>query len=879
MPSSDPLRFVVDGTDREVHVQPEVPLLQVLRNDLGLRGVRTGCTIGECGACRVHVDGEAVASCLTPVGEVVDRDVTTPAGLGGPDDPHPVQQAFLDEQAAQCGYCVNGMIMSVAARVAQAPVPDVDALREVLDEHICRCGTHHRLLRAAARAAGVDPAPDGGVRCARPPEASHPVAPPPIVDHEPDVTRWLEVEPGDVVVAHPGKVELGQGLRTALTQVVASQLGIETTHVRIATTSTTRSPDQGQTSGSFSIEHAGTALGMAAVALRRELLARAATRLDVPVDRLAVRTDATIEADGHVVGFHELVADAPLRTRITADDHPAWDRAPLGEPVAREDLRRKLTGAAAYVQDLAPDGMLHARAMLPPAEDAVLDDLDTSSAESLPGVVTVVRHGRVALAVAEREDQAIRAAARLRADARWHVPASRPLHDAPALLRDLEGETYVREHGDGVAEALATPTHTATYTRPYQAHGPVAPSAAVATADADHVDVTCHSQGIHPLRRELAALLDLPEDAVDVRHEDGPGCYGFTCSDDAAAFAVIAARAVAGRPVRFQFTVDQEFAWDPHGPAMSSELAARLDDGRVTAWRHRGVSDTHSTRPNGDGDRLMAAWLGPDGGPRPWVGWGEPGLRNALPPYRLGAVEVVSSEVRGPVRTGPLRSLGAFHNVFAVESFMDELAELAGRDPVAFRLDHLDDPRARDVLEAVAAHVGWESRVGPSGRGAGVSVARYKDTKGYGAVVAEVAVDPEHGSIRVERITIACDVGTVVNADGLRNQLEGGVLQGLSRTMHERLTPDGTTVVEQDWTSYGTLRFRDVPHVEVVLLDRPGAPPLGAGEVATPLVPAAIANAVDDAVGIRMRELPIGSQALQQRLLEMGEEEAQRVLV
>ena len=183
------------------------------------------------------------------------------------------------------------------------------------------------------------------------------------------------------------------------------------------------------------------------------------------------------------------------------------------------------------------------------------------------------------------------------------------------------------------------------------------------------------------------------------------------------------------------------------------------------------------------------------------------------------------------------------------------------------------------MLEAVAAHVGWESRVGPSGRGAGVSVARYKDTKGYGAVVAEVAVDPEHGSIRVERITIACDVGTVVNADGLRNQLEGGVLQGLSRTMHERLTPDGTTVVEQDWTSYGTLRFRDVPHVEVVLLDRPGAPPLGAGEVATPLVPAAIANAVDDAVGIRMRELPIGSQALQQRLLEMGEEEAQRVLV
>lgn len=874
------ITLLVNGRAHTVEVAPTTPLMYVLRNDLGCKGVRAGCAIGECGACRVIIDGTSTPTCITPVSEAVGTRIVTPEGLGGPQTPHPVQQAFLDEQAGQCGYCVNGMIMSIAALVDDDEV-DRGAVRAALDAHLCRCGTHHRMLRAGCRAAGLPPDERTCEVIATDVETPCRAAPTPdAVRDAPRIDQWLEVADDGAVVARPGKVELGQGLRTALAQIVAGQLRLPVDRVQVRSATTGVAPDQGQTSGSFSIEHAGVALGMAAAAMRRVLVERAANALDSPADTLEVVDGEVRSSTGEArVSFVELRALGPVTGRIEDGDLPRWDTPLLGTPVPREDLRTKLTGAPAYLQDVALGGMLHARAFLPPTVDAEPEGLDLEQVRALPGVVQVVHEGRIVLVVAVREEQAIRAIARLSNHVRWRPGTELDERDTERLLRGLPPTEHVRRRDEGAISVLSgRPTLTASFAKPYQAHGPMSPSAAVAVERDGVLRVLSHTQGIYPLRRELASLLGLDEAEIVVEHVDGPGCYGLTTSDDAAALAAIAARAVPGRPVRLQFSIADEFTWDPHGPGMVADLAATLDDGgRIAAWRHRGISDSHSTRANGSGDRLMAAWLGPHRVERPWVGLGEPSLRNALPPYEIPALDVSSDEVRGPLRTGPLRSLGAFFNVFAVESFMDELAEAAGRDPVAFRLDHLGDERARDVIEVAADRAGWQPRTGPSGRGLGIAFARYKDTKGYAATVAEVDVDADAGTFRVSRLVLACDAGVVVNADGLCNQLEGGLLQGLSRTLYEELRLAATGVREQDWTTYATLRFPDVPRLDVVLLNRSSCPPLGAGEVATPLVPAAVANALDDAVGIRLRRLPLTPSGLQQRLLEMGDDEMRRV--
>lgn len=877
----------VNGQRHRVEADPTTMLMYVLRNDLGLKGVRVGCSIGECGACRVIIDGESVPSCQTPLSEVNGARITTPEGLGGPDAPHPIQQAFLDEQAGQCGYCVNGMIISVAARLAKDIAVDSDALRETLGEHLCRCGTHVRMLRAACRAAGL-PVKGYDVRDVVSEQGAGGSEPgadfdlPEAVTAQPEIRRWVELGADGEVHFYPGKVELGQGLRTAFTQIVASQFGVPLDRVHACVTTTERSPDQGQTSGTFSIEHGGTALAMAARGLRRVLARRAGERMGVPPEEVELDAEGALERrSGQRLSFAELAAMGPTDDQILATDRPEWAACPLGEPVRRDDLRRKLTGAPAYIQDLALPGMLHARAVLPPRYDGEPVNFDADFARGLRGVVEVVQDGRLVLVVAEREELAIRAQERIALRMRWRHGDGIAERDVERLLRSLPAEEYIRRRDDDVEELLGSlRSHTATYVKPYQAHGPMSPSAAVAVAESDSLRIWTHSQGIYPLRREIAAFFGIAEGQLTVEHVDGPGCYGLNCSDDAALLAAIAARSTPGRPVRLHLSIQEEFGWDPYGPGMVGDLHAALDEeGSVKAWKYHVISDSHSTRANGAGDRLLAAWLGSRNLERPWVGLGEPSARNAWPLYDIPSMDVTARGVRGPLRTGPLRSLGAFFNVFATESFMDELAELAGRDPVEFRLQHLRDERAARVLELAAERVGWDPHVGPSGRGLGVALARYKDTKAYAAVVAEVEVDPEQATFRVPRVVVACDAGTIVNADGLRNQLEGGVVQGLSRTLHEELHLAEDGVRERDWTTYHSLGFAEAPEVDVILVERPGYPPLGVGEVVTPQVPAAVANALDDALGIRMRQLPFTPESLEKRILELDEEESHRVLL
>ncbi|GAB3424964.1 molybdopterin-dependent oxidoreductase [Flindersiella endophytica] len=851
------VRLHVNGEDAELTtVDPETPLVYALRNDLGLRGVRPGCAIGECGACVVLADGRPIRSCQTPLSAVAEARITTPEGLGTSEHPHPVQQAFLGEQAAQCGYCINGMIMTTASLVGSdaAAAPGEDDIQRALAEHICRCGTQHRVLRAIRRLCGKDEppcttvvqAPPLGEQQAEATSANDSI--PRAIESFPNVEQWLRPTHDGRIEVLSGRVELGQGIRTALAQVVATELGLPVEQVVVRSAATDETPDEGYTAGSMSMELGGAALARAAAAYRRLLEAG------------------------------ETYPSGP----ILPSDRPSWAGPPAAVP--RSDLADKLTGSGAYLHDLSLPGMLHARTLLPPTYDARPASLDLEAGRALPGVVDIVHEDGLVLVLAEREEQAVRAVASLRRSATWNDPGLPPTVTRTGL-RDLESVPQpVASEGD-VDTALAQGRQlSAAYSKPYEAHASMAPSAAVAQYGPDGITVWTHNQGVFPLRRELAALLGEPEKKLIVRHIDGPGCYGHNGADDAAGFAVLAARAAGGRPVRFQFSLQDEFGWEPYGAPMLADMSAALSsDGRITGWRHVVRTGPHGSRPNGSGDRLIVSWLR-GAVERTWpAGGGEGGVRSANPIYDLPAREVRGEYVRGALRTSSLRSLGAYLNQFAIESFMDELAEAAGADPVEFRRAHLRDERALAVLDAVVRAANWRPRVGPggaggaSGVGQGVAVARYKGAKAYVAQVAEVEVDTETGVIAVRRVVTACDAGGVVNPDGLANQLEGGTLQGLSRALHEEVRASASGIETVDWTSYPVLRFAEVPRLETIVLDRPGFPPLGAGEVTTPAIPAALANAVDDAIGVRFRDLPLTPERLRARLEALTEDELSRV--
>jgi CO/xanthine dehydrogenase Mo-binding subunit/aerobic-type carbon monoxide dehydrogenase small subunit (CoxS/CutS family) len=858
-------------------------LLSVLREELGMLGTRAGCGIGECGACTVLSDGKAVRSCITPLGSVAGTQITTPEGLGTADSPGAVQRAFLQEQAAQCGYCINGIIMRTQS-LRNEPAGDEAAFLTALDEHICRCGTHLRILRAARRVLGLssqaettaaDRSGDGDVVRREPQDtATQPAAPLPVGSNVSDRLRLLDDGRVEVLV---GKVELGQGIRAAFAQVVAAGLGVPVHRVVVRHASTADAPDDGYTSGSGSLEDAGVPLAAATVAFRRLLLARAARDLGAATAGMRIDVDRVLAQDGQALTLADLAARGGVAGRVEANDVPDWGLPPLGVDVPRADLPVKLTGEPAYVHDMVLPGMLHARVLLPPSYEAVLADCDLRAVTALPGVVEVHRDGNFVLVLAERSYQAVQAVSRLARTCRWDDPGLRS--DGTAWLQGPPTDTHAPRE-DPVPE-LDDPTATivtATFSKPYEAHAPVAPSSAVAIDEDGHLSVWTHSQGIFALRAELSTMLGIDESSVTVHHRDGPGCYGHNAADDAAAFAALAARRVSGRAVRFHFSVQDEFLWEPFGSAMEARLVAALDaSGTVTAWRHVARTDLHHARPDGSGDRLVPAWLQQRPVPRPRPRMGDPGTRNAVPPYDIPAQDVRGYFVQGPLRTSSLRSLGAYLNTFAAESFMDELAETAGQDPLAFRLRHLRDPRARTVLELAAERAGWEPHVGPSGRGQGLALCRYKNVRAYVALVVDAAVDTDTAEVTVTRVVVACDAGGVVSPGGLRNQLEGGVLQGLSRALYEHVSFDRGGIRSRDWTSYPVLRFSGVPAIDVTLVDRRRHAPLGAGEASTPPLPAALANAVDDAVGVRMRDLPITPARLQQRLASMTDAETARV--
>ncbi len=691
----------------------------------------------------------------------------------------------------------------------------------------------------------------------------------------PRLDAWIRVDAQGAVTLFTGKAELGQGIRTALLQLAAEELDVALEAITLVTADTARTANEGFTAGSNSLKDSGTAIRHAAAQLRAILVAEAARRWSVGAATLRVEQGIVAAPDGRRASYGSLVPALDLKREAQPDVALKDPRAyrVVDRPVARVDIPAKLAGAPAYVHDLRLPGMVHACVVRPPGYGARLVAWDESGVRARPGVVAVVRDGSFLAVVAEREWGAIQAMRALAQSARWEETARLPAARSSAQMVLALGARDIAIHERGSAGQGAARSLEATYTRPYLMHGSIGPSCAVALWRDGMLTVWTHTQGVYPDRAAIAQLVGLEPAKVRCIHVEGAGCYGHNGADDAAGDAALVAMRVPDRPVRVQWMREQEHAWEPYGPAMVAKARASVDaDGRIVDWDYGVWSNTHSMRPGTAGSLLAgqhgARSLAPPP-PRPIPLPDGGGDRNAIPLYVLPNARVMHHFVEPmPLRVSALRALGAYLNVFAIESFMDELAVAARSDPVAFRLRHLDDARAVDVVRMAAQRFGWESGAAAgTGRGQGFGFARYKNHAAYCAVACAVEVDRDSGRVRLGRVVAAVDSGQVVNPDGLRNQIEGAVVQSASWTLHEAVAFDPRRIRSIDWATYPILRFTGAPEsVEVHLVDRPGHPFLGSGEAGQGPAAAAIANAVAHATARRVRDLPLHARRLRAAL-------------
>lgn len=699
----------------------------------------------------------------------------------------------------------------------------------------------------------------------------------PVLQSYPLIGQWLTIDSVNLIHVRTGKVEYGQGIKTALAQIVAHELEVPVARVVVEDVTTADSPDEGVTSGSRSVEDANEGLRQVAAELRVALIQRAARSRGEFADRLTAVDGCVVLPDGSRIAYRDLFDEELERQPVTggASNQQPSPASPLGSSVPRLDLPAKTFGRATFVHDLDMPGLLHARVCRPPSPGATLLEIDEADVSGMPGVVAVVRDGSFLGVLADREEQAIRALRRLRRSARWG-PGS-PLPDSSRFLLTEPTTDIVVAENDSPAAQTVDSELSAEYSRPYLAHASLGPSCAVAETDGRTFQVWTHSQGIFHLRQELAKVLDVAPESVKVHHREGAGCYGANGADDAALDAALLARSVPGRPVRVQWTRDDEQRWEPFGTPMIVQLRASLDaDGVVVHWTQDIWGNGHRDRPRRAGAVPGSAPRGDDDGrpttnllaarhlehpfaasvppppPSPSSGSG----RNANPVYAFAARRVVNHYVpHTPIRVSALRSLGAHANVFAIESFMDEIATRLGLDPLEHRLRYLDDPRARDVLSRVTTRAEWERRPRDSnGRGLGIGFARYKNAGAYVAVVAEIEVAAD---LHLRRVWAACDAGLVVNPDGLANQLEGGVIQAASWTLKEEVRFSSHEITSRDWTSYPILTFTEVPELHVEIVSRSTDPPRGIGEAVAGPTAAAIGNAIFAASGVRLRHMPL----------------------
>ncbi len=701
---------------------------------------------------------------------------------------------------------------------------------------------------------------------------------------EPDPTQldsWIAIGQDGRVTVFTSKVELGTGIETALAQIAAEELDVPWQRIKVDMGDTSKTIDQATTSGSRTIERAGPQIRQAAAAARQELLRLAAEKLGAPADKLTVRNGmvSVVGNPSKQVSYGQLIGGKHFNVKIQAEGRgndlkiaqdvkakDPKDYRTVGTPVKRFDLPPKLTGEMVYIQDARIAGMLHGRVVRPPVVNSAPASIDESSVKNIPGFVKVVREGNFVGVVAKTEWSAIQAAQKLQVS--WAQPQFKLPANPDALynyLKTTKSFTTLKGAEKGnAAEALgkSKKQYEATYRWPFQMHGMIGPSCAIAEVRADKATVWSGCQGPFRTRASVASLLKISESNVRVIYHEASGSYGRMSNDDSAEDAALLSRAV-GAPVRVQWSRQDEHGWEPKGPAQTQSLKAGVDEsGKIIAWEFTDYSFPWTVA---SGTTLLASEQTGIKSKIPGQGNGNQGGGEiyAFENLKIAAEQIpwMQSEPF-PLRTSNLRAPGQLSRTFASETLLNEVAADLGVDPVEFRLRYLtEDKRGTEVLKAVAEKVRWQKRSAPTAKsngaaasGRGLAMTRRSD--GYAAAVADIEVDRTSGKVTVKRITLAHDCGLMVNPDGVKNQVEGNIVQGVSRALLEEVTFNAEGVTSLDWGTYPILKFSDVPQIDIVLINRPDVAPLGAGELATVPVPAAIASAIFDAIGIKLREVP-----------------------
>ena len=676
------------------------------------------------------------------------------------------------------------------------------------------------------------------------------------------VNAWLELLEDGTIRVLSGKVEVGQGIRTAIQQVAAEELDMDLEKVQIHLAETGVTPNEGYTGASASIQNSAMSVRYAAATARQELLLLASKKLNTAVDNLLLYNGLVkSKQNKESLTFAEILDGEQIEKEVMLPI-PIKDNSEhryVGKAIPRPEIEEMVRGQATYIQDLRFPGMLHARVVRPPGYTSQLISLDDTGLKSeVSGIIKTVRKGSFVGVITEREYQAVKAEQYLKDHSIWTAPIPFPKSEnlyAHIKLIASSPET-VKNEGDVAAAFESTETLKATYTKPYIKHASMGPACGIAMFDGEILHIWSHSQGIYPMREALATMLNMEPDKIHIKSVPGAGCFGHSTADDAAADAALLAMEYPNTHIRVQWSRHNEHLWDPYGPAMITELEVSLDkNNKINSWKTEVWTDSHSTRPNKDAGTVLAARYLENPYQMKSRGYLGGGHRNADPYYGIPNITVNAHYYDGPFRTSSLRSLGSFTNIFAIESFMDTLAEKAGQDPLEFRLNHLEDERAIAVIQKVQALTSTQNN--EDGKGIGYAFMRYKNTDAYIAVAAKVTVDKNNGNVGLIKMWAAVDVGEVINMDGLTNQIEGGMIQAASWTLKEEVTFNTTEITSTDWIKYPILKFSEVPEVEVAIINRPSEDAKGAGEVPVPPTAAAIANAIYNASGFRVNDLPI----------------------
>ena len=710
---------------------------------------------------------------------------------------------------------------------------------------------------------------------------------------------WIAVSADGTVTAYTGKCDFGQGMFTVQTQLVAEELCVPLDRVKLIQCDTSVAPDQGTTSGSQSTptNFNSDNLAQAAATAREALINMAAKQWNEPADQLTVADGVITAKGGHRITYAELIGskrfDLPLSMTAKRRSPSQW--TVLGKPVRALETAALMTGQFEFVHNVRVAGMLHGRVVRPPEVGATVASVDESSVKQIPGFVKVVVRNNFVGVVAEKQWQAVQVARLLKV--KWNsgpdLPAQKTFFES--LRKQPSQDSLLVDSKDVEQQLTAHSVVRATYVYPYQMHGSIGTSCAVADVKPDQTTVWSATQSVYPTRSIVAKILGLPLESVRVVYVRGSGCYGLNGADTVSIDAALLSQA-AGKPVRVQLSRQDEMAWENFGAACVIEQRAGLDDKQtIVAWDCETWATSKGGRPGYDrpGNVISGVLLGnapEEVKPRPAA---EPSneLRNRsnlAPSYIAGCVNgkcrgagtirserVLAHTVASPFFTGPLRSPLRIQNTFAHECFMDELSARVKVDPVAFRLQHLSDARVIDVLKAAARAAHWEARPSPKSNlsrsgtvtGRGIACVAYEGNNGYTAAIAEVSVDLDSGRVTPKSFTVAVDCGPISNPDGLRNQTEGGILQGMSRALVEEVTWNDKRVTSTDWEGYKSL-FLDLelPAIDITFINRPDVSATGAGETAITVVPAAIGNAVFDATGIRLREVPFTAERVRAAL-------------